>query len=112
MSNGNPQRCPECGLSDRVVKARVSDRVSPPVLHLGNPQVYESPWGCFSVGFVLLSFVAFLFFLVIFLWYASVPGARPGDVLPELLVTLALAGIAVIVTMHHVIKAKDSRAEV
>jgi hypothetical protein len=113
MSNGNPQRCPECGLSDRVVRARVSDRVSPPVLHLGNPQVYESPWGCFSVGFVFLSYAVFLFFLVIvFLRFASVPGVRPGDVVPGLLVTFTLAVIAFFIMIHHAKIARTSQAEV
>lgn len=109
----HPQLCPECGLSDRVVMARTrSDRVSRPILHLGQPRVYESPWGGCSIVFITLSFVAFLFFLVIFIWYASVSAKAASDVAPEFTVTLILAIIAGFVIMHHAQKAKTNRAEV
>lgn len=106
-------RCPQCGLSDRVVRATVSDRVSPPVLHLGDPQVYEGPWGCFSIGFVIVSVVAFLFFSFVFVGNLSIPNGNPWEGPGQFfLVTLALVVIAVFVTIHHVQKANTTQAEV
>jgi len=116
MSFSNPQdryRCFRCGLSDRVEKAEVSQRIEsprPPVF--GTPLVYQSPWGCFSGGFVFLSFVAFLFLLVAYIANASSLIGNPQDILPSLLVSLFFSIIAVFVVIHHTQKAKNDRIEV
>lgn len=112
--------CPVCHKDDRIEKVsalvstgtassglfRSQTDIAAKLVAPSRPPAYEGPWGCFSVGFVILSFAAFLIFLGIFLWYASVPGGRPLDVVQELLVTLALAVIAIFVIIHHVPEAK------
>lgn len=108
MPIGNPPVCPKCGLSDRTEMAKMS--MDPPVSKRRSPLTYESPWGCFSIGFVLLSFVAFLFFLVVYLINASSPIGRPDYVTGQLLATLVLAILAVFVIIHHSRKAKVERA--
>lgn len=116
MPFSNPQDrycCFRCGLSDRVEKAEVSQRVELPHSPVpGTPLVYESPWGCFSVCFVLFVFVAFLFLLVAYIANASSPIGNPQDILPYLLISTLLSIIAVFIVIHHVQKAKSDKIEV
>lgn len=117
MAEVNPQdryRCPRCRLSDRVEKAEVSQKVEPPRLpSFSTPLVYESPWGCFSVGYVIASSLAFLFFAYVFIGNLSSPIGNPWQGPGQIFfITLALVIIAIFVMIHHTQKANTDRAEV
>jgi len=68
--------------------------------------MYESPWGCFSVGFIIFSVAAFLFVNIVDTAIHSTTGLR------DFLVTFGLIIIVILIAIHHFQKAEKSRVEV
>lgn len=69
--------CPVCHKDDRIEKVsalvasgtassgvfRSQTDIAAKLAAPSGPPPYESPWGCFSIGFVIVSFAAFVFYV-------------------------------------------------